>query len=140
MGRVTLLSLGSGTIRTYANVPLVCKKCGVVLTENNWKIWGIGKKKHWRVCDDCSRKYHRELRRKWIKEHPEIIERIHNYNRQNYIRYHPKDEREFRVRVKKRPYPNSCETCGRHGVRLYWHHWDDKIIQRECGFVIFVTP
>jgi len=31
--------------------------------------------------------------------------------------------------VRKRPYPDSCELCGKKKKRYDWHHWDDEHLE-----------
>jgi hypothetical protein len=40
-------------------------------------------------------------------------------------------------KVNKRDYPkdNKCELCGNVCKHLVYHHWDDKDLLVECGFV-----
>ena len=54
--------------------PLICNKCGVILTEDNWA--GYARNRGHRICLDCRRKQQRAIDRK-----PENVARSKEYHR-----------------------------------------------------------
>ena len=67
---------------------------------------------------------------------PERRRRATAHRRENWARVTIDGESKW-VHIKKRPYPEYCELCGRRKKRYDWHHWDDNHL--ECGLWLCKT-
>lgn len=116
--------------------PLICRKCGKALTNENYGKYAIQRRTHWRICNDCFFEWYRN----WNKTSPAAKakrERQRQYARANYIGY--SDERFGRRYIKvvgKRPYSSNCELYGRETKTVY-HHWDNSDFSKGLWLCVY---
>jgi hypothetical protein len=116
---------------------LVCKECGVQLTDENWITYV--KAKHDYKCRPCylkqrneyyySHKAERRIYEQKRRQDPVYREkenkRGREYGRKYRLRTYINGEK-VDLRITKRPYSQTCELCGvseSKGLRAY-HHWN----------------
>lgn len=101
----------------------ICKNCGILLTEVNWKLWVRDRCDN--RCYPCVRKYENAKKREFYRtdKGKEQYKRKRKWFIENYLGVRINDKNTY-IRVKKRPYPGHCELCDKVNIKIMYHHWN----------------